>query len=67
MSLQNIKNGIEGHAIDWYGDVFKLVFPDVDTTEINNLWKNQLRESDSDKKTPKVIEDIGSQGMGDNV
>lgn len=39
----------------------------MDTTEINNLWKNQLKESESDKKTPKVIEDIGSQGMGDNV
>ena len=28
--------------MDWYGDVFKLVFPDVEEGEINKLWKKEL-------------------------
>lgn len=43
---QNIKEGIDGHAASWYSDVFNLVFPNVDTNEVNNLWKAQLEEAD---------------------
>ena len=42
--LQNIKENIEGHAVDWYSDVFDLVFPDVDADAANSLWKERLRE-----------------------
>jgi len=48
--LQNIKQGIEGHAMDWYSDVFELVFPNLNTKEINTMWKQQLKE---DKKRSK--------------
>lgn len=47
---QNIKQGIEGHAVDWYDDVFKLVFPNVDAQAVNNLWKEQLKKTDDKKK-----------------
>ena len=40
--MQNIKEGIEGKPVDWYSDVFDLVFPDVDETDANKLWKKEL-------------------------
>lgn len=40
--LQNIKQGIEGKPVDWYADVFELVFPDVDEAAVNALWKKEL-------------------------
>ena len=42
--VQNIKENIEGHAVDWYSDVFDLIFPDVDADAANSLWKERLRE-----------------------
>lgn len=41
-SRQNIKEGIEGKPVDWYSDVFDLVFADVNEAEANNLWKKEL-------------------------
>lgn len=55
-TLQNIKEGIEGHAVDWYNDVFDLVFPDVKKDEVNNRWKSALKEKESDKKSRKSKE-----------
>ena len=40
--LQNIKKDIDGKPVDWYSDVFKLVFPDIDVAQTNSLWKKQL-------------------------
>ncbi|MCJ1313108.1 ATP-dependent Lon protease pim1 [Agyrium rufum] len=40
----NIKEGISGHAANWYSDVFGLVFPNLDRTKANDLWKDQLKE-----------------------
>ncbi|PIA93055.1 Lon protease, mitochondrial [Cercospora beticola] len=52
---ENIKEGIEGKPVDWYSDVYKLVFPDVNVDAANQLWKKQLakppkeeREKDDD-------------------
>jgi ATP-dependent Lon protease len=50
---QNIKEGIEGHPVSWYSDVFDLVFPDVDAEEANNLWKAQLAETEARGKHGK--------------
>ena len=52
-TLQNIKNGIEGHAVDWYKDVFDIVFPDIDPAIVNKQWKEQLKETDKNKKEKK--------------
>ncbi|TKA31320.1 Lon protease mitochondrial [Salinomyces thailandicus] len=41
---ENIKQGIEGKPVDWYRDVFQLVFPDVDEAEVNKLWRKQLKK-----------------------
>ena len=40
--MQNIKEGIEGVPVDWYSDVFKIVFKDVEESQANNLWKKEL-------------------------
>lgn len=40
--LQNIKEGIQGHAASWYADVFNLVFPNLDVEAVNRRWKPQL-------------------------
>ena len=45
---QNIKEGIEGKPVDWYSDVFDLVFPDINETEVNNLWKKELAKPPKD-------------------
>jgi Lon-like ATP-dependent protease len=39
---QNIKEGIDGRPVDWYNDVFDLVFPNIDPTEANTRWKKEL-------------------------
>ncbi|ETN42672.1 ATP-dependent protease La [Cyphellophora europaea CBS 101466] len=50
---ENIKHGLEGHAVDWYHEVFDLVFPDVDAEKVNGLWKEQLKEPGKKKQQQK--------------
>ena len=45
---QNIKEGIEGYAANWYSDVFELVFPHLDSERANNIWKEQLTKSQNE-------------------
>ena len=47
---QNIKEGIEGKPVDWYSDVFELVFPDVDPAQVNSLWKKELAKPAKEDK-----------------
>jgi ATP-dependent Lon protease len=53
LALQNIKSGIQGHAVDWYADVFDLIFPGVDAEAVNALWERQLREPEKEKEKEK--------------
>ena len=46
---QNIKEGIEGHA------VFDLIFPDLDSERVDNIWKGSLAKSQ--KKSNKSEDD----------
>jgi len=54
--FQNIKEGIEGHPVNWYSDVFDLVFSQFDRDAANNLWKIQLQKPASEK-SKKLDED----------
>ncbi|KAL8730666.1 MAG: hypothetical protein Q9181_004586 [Wetmoreana brouardii] len=47
---ENIKEGIEGHAVSWYHEVFDLVFQDLDREAANHIWKEQLKEPEKKKK-----------------
>ena len=47
---QNIKEGIEGRPAKWYSDVFDLVFPNLDSDQANNVWKQQLSKKKHDKE-----------------
>lgn len=55
--LQKIKEGIQGHPVDWYSDVFDIVFPDVNKEVVNGLWKEQLKEPEKKKKKAKEEDD----------
>ncbi|KAG9248460.1 lon protease-like protein [Calycina marina] len=46
---ENIKEGIQGYPAKWYSEVFDLVFPNLDKTEANNVWKGQFsKKNDED-------------------
>ncbi|UKZ60159.1 uncharacterized protein TrAtP1_001443 [Trichoderma atroviride] len=52
---QTIKEGIEGHAVSWYSEVFDLVFPNLDRQKANTCkiceWKaEQKKKDDSESK-----------------
>jgi ATP-dependent Lon protease len=36
--------------VDWYDDVFRLVFSDVDESEANQLWKKELRRPPKEER-----------------
>jgi Lon-like ATP-dependent protease len=42
--------------VDWYSDVFDLIFPDIDPNEANNLWKEQLKEPEKKEGRMKAEE-----------
>lgn len=50
---QNIKEGIEGKPVEWYSEVFNLVFSDLDRDAANKLWEKDLKNKKGDKKKPK--------------
>ena len=59
-TFQNIKEGIEGKPVDWYSDVFDLVFPGVGENQenslwmqVNNLWKKELAKPAKEEKGDK--------------
>ena len=52
--LQNIKQNIEGHAVDWYSDVFDIIFPGLDAEAANSVWEKQLKEPEKEKKKRKT-------------
>jgi ATP-dependent Lon protease len=35
---------MEGKPVDWYSDVFDVVFPDINKDHINGLWQDRLRK-----------------------
>ena len=54
--MQNIKKGIEGHAVGWYSEVFDILFADLDKTAANHIWQKELAAKPK-KKSQAAIED----------
>ncbi|PNY29756.1 Lon protease [Tolypocladium capitatum] len=50
---ENIKEGISGHAVGWYGEVFDLVFPELDGEQANKCkiceWKDQQKKEEDER------------------
>lgn len=54
-TMQTIKEGLEGHAVSWYSEVFDLVFPNLDRQKANTCkiceWTaEQKKKDDSESK-----------------
>ncbi|KAF5860408.1 ATP-dependent Lon protease pim1 [Aspergillus alliaceus] len=48
---ENIKEGIEGHPVGWYSEVFDLLFTGLDKNAANHVWQKQLAKTSEDKST----------------
>ncbi|KAK0391245.1 hypothetical protein NLU13_0746 [Sarocladium strictum] len=52
---KTIKEGIEGHPVEWYSDVFDLIFPNLDRTKANECkiceWKQNNDKKDESEKS----------------
>ncbi|KAF7719964.1 Lon protease-like protein, mitochondrial [Penicillium ucsense] len=46
---ENIKEGIEGHPVSWYSEVFELLFGDLDRGAARTLWQKALSKPAQDK------------------
>ncbi|KAF2850560.1 ATP-dependent protease La [Plenodomus tracheiphilus IPT5] len=47
---ENIKEGIEGRPVQWYKEVFDIVFPDLDKDATNKMWEKELKSTKKDRK-----------------
>jgi ATP-dependent Lon protease len=39
--------------VDWYADVFNIIFPGVDAEAANSVWEKQLKEPEKEKRRKK--------------
>jgi Lon-like ATP-dependent protease len=56
-SSQNIKAGIDGHAVSWYSEVFDILFADLDKDAAKRVWQKELSEDSKKKKSKDHDED----------
>ncbi|KAF9893779.1 ATP-dependent Lon protease pim1 [Aspergillus nanangensis] len=54
---ENIKEGIEGHPVSWYSEVFDLLFADLDKKAAKDIWRKQLTETSNKKKANEEDDD----------
>lgn len=47
----HIKEDINGIPVEYYDDVFKVCFGDIKAEEVNNVWKDVLREESQTEST----------------
>jgi Lon-like ATP-dependent protease len=55
--IQNIKEGIEGHPVGWFSEVFDLVFPELDKEKANICKICEWKEKHGKDKESKNSED----------
>jgi ATP-dependent Lon protease len=53
---QNIKQGIEGHPVSWYSEVFDLIFPNIDREKASKCQACEWKKT-HDTPTEKEEED----------
>jgi Lon-like ATP-dependent protease len=47
---QNIKEGIEGHPVNWYSEVFDLLFPGLDQEAARTVWQKALAKPEKENR-----------------
>lgn len=47
---ENVKEGLEPLAADWYEDIFNRLFSDIKPKQANNVWKSEFEIIDKKKK-----------------
>jgi Lon-like ATP-dependent protease len=47
--MQNIKDGIEGHPVSWYSQVFDILFSDLDHDGARQIWQKSLAKPEGKK------------------
>lgn len=50
---ENIKEGLTGVPVAWYGQVFDVVFKDLDRSKANTRWTKDVEASDKREKEMK--------------
>lgn len=50
---ENIKEGLTGIPVAWYGEVFDVVFKNVDRKQANERWASEIEASDKREKEMK--------------
>ncbi|KAE8348726.1 Lon protease C-terminal proteolytic domain-containing protein [Aspergillus coremiiformis] len=48
---ENIKEGLEGHAVGWYSEVFDILFASLDKNTANHIWQKALTKTSKNKST----------------
>lgn len=64
---QNIKEGIEGKPVDWYHDVFDIVFRGLDKERTNSLWKKELAKPAKDDEQHETDPDAEADNVNPAV
>lgn len=49
----NVKEGLDPLAADWYEDIFQRLFADVSNKEGNNVWQSEFEKIDAKKEKDK--------------
>ncbi|KAJ5666766.1 ATPase AAA-type core [Penicillium macrosclerotiorum] len=47
---ENIKEGIEGHPVSWYSEVFDILFADLNQDTARTVWQKALAKPPSQKR-----------------
>jgi Lon-like ATP-dependent protease len=63
---QNIKEGINGRPVQWYNEVFEIVFPELDKDAANKLWKEELKSKKTERKKREQKKDEEESGEDDD-
>ncbi|KAJ5914280.1 hypothetical protein N7504_003163 [Penicillium tannophilum] len=48
---ENIKEGITGHPVSWYSDVFDLLFPTLDQEAARTIWQKALTKPEGERSS----------------
>ncbi|KAJ6059587.1 hypothetical protein N7444_003226 [Penicillium canescens] len=47
---ENIKEGIEGHPVNWYSEVFDILFPGLDQEAARTVWQKALAKPEKESR-----------------